>query len=73
MNRYSNIGKEGLIKEGVFVRFPELIPAGTENYWESSYHKKLLIIGESNYFEDNTDSVFKNPEAWYSHINLKTT
>lgn len=65
MNRYSNIGKEGLIKEGVFVRFPELIPARTENYWKNSYHKKLLIIGESNYFEDNTDSVFKNPEAWY--------
>ncbi len=64
-NHYSNIGKRGIIKEGVFVRFPELVPASQENYWNSTMHKKLLIIGESNYFNDHTDSVFKNPEAWY--------
>lgn len=64
-NHYSNIGKDGIIKEGVFVRFPELVPASQENYWNSTKHKKLLIIGESNYFNDHTDSVFKDPEAWY--------
>ena len=59
---YSNIGKGGIVKEGVFNRFPDLIPAGN---WDSDKHKKLLVIGESNYFDDNVDSVFKNPEAWY--------
>ena len=59
---YSNIGKGGIVKEGIFNRFPDLIPAGN---WDSDKHKKLLVIGESNYFDDNVDSVFKNPEAWY--------
>ena len=64
-NHYSNIGKGGVVKEGIFVRFPELVPASQENYWNSKKHKKLLIVGESNYFDDNVDSVFKDPQAWY--------
>ena len=64
-NHYSNIGKDGIVKEGIFVRFPELIPASQDNYWNSSKHKKLLIVGESNYFNDDVDSVFKDSEAWY--------
>lgn len=65
-DRYSNIGRNGVVKEGIFVRFPDLIPASTDNYSNSEFHKKLLIVGESNYFEDGLDSVFKNPQEWYS-------
>jgi hypothetical protein len=65
-DKYSNIGKDGIVKEGIFVRFPELIPACQDNYWNSSKHKKLLIVGESNYFNDDVDSVFKDPQAWYT-------
>ncbi len=64
-NRYSNIGKGGIVKEGIFNRFPDLIPAFSDNYWNNATHKRLMIVGESNYFDDNTDSVFKNPEEWY--------
>ena len=65
-NRYANIGKGSIVEEGIFVRFPELVPASLENYWNSKKHKKLLIVGESNYFDDDVDSVFKDPQAWYS-------
>ena len=65
-NKYANIGKGSIVKEGIFVRFPELVPASLENYWNSKKHKKLLIVGESNYFDDDVDSVFKDPKAWYS-------
>jgi hypothetical protein len=64
-DKYSNIGRGGIVKEGVFVRFPELKPAGSDKYWESQLHKKLLIVGESNYFDDSIDSVFRDPEKWY--------
>ena len=66
MANWNEIGKE-LIKEGIFVRFPELIPAvGEPNYWNGE-HKKLLLVGESNYFEDKYESIsnFKKPEDWY--------
>lgn len=63
--RYDNIGKGGFVKEGVFVRFPDLIPACPDNWDSSSIHGKLMIVGESNYFKDDVDSVFKDPEAWY--------
>jgi len=65
-DKYSNIGKDGIVKEGIFVRFPELIPACPENWGNSNLHRKLMIVGESNYFDDNADSVFKDPEAWYT-------
>ena len=49
---YYGMGKD-LVKEGIFERFPELIPAVGDNYWrEDGKHKKLLLVGESNYFED---------------------
>ncbi len=63
--RYDNIGKGGIVKEGIFVRFPELIPASRDNYWNNPMHRKLMIVGESNYFEENVDSFFKDPEVWY--------
>ncbi|MBQ4407694.1 MAG: hypothetical protein II852_11895 [Bacteroidales bacterium] len=69
--RYSNVGKGGIVKEGIFVRFPDLAPAGTDNYWNSKTHGKLIIVGESNYFEDDVDSVFKDPEAWYKGEDTK--
>ena len=65
-NKYANIGKGSIVEEGIFVRFPELVPASLDNYWNSKKHKKLLIVGESNYFEDEVDSVFKDTQAWYS-------
>ena len=65
-NKYASIGKDQIVKEGIFVRFPELVPASLDNYWNSKKHKKLLIVGESNYFDDNVDSVFKDPQAWYT-------
>ncbi|MBR5957992.1 MAG: hypothetical protein IKZ99_06485 [Salinivirgaceae bacterium] len=70
-NRYSNIGKGGIVKEGIFNRFPDLIPAFSDNYWSNARHKKLIIVGESNYFDDNADSVFKNPEKWYKGDDLQ--
>ena len=47
-NRFANIGKDQIVEEGIFVRFPELVPAFTDKYWNSKKHKKLLIVGESN-------------------------
>ena len=69
-NHYSNIGKDGIVKEGIFVRFPDFEPASKENYWNSNKHRKLLIVAESSYFEDEAESVyksvFKDPVAWYT-------
>lgn len=64
-DKYSNIGKDGIVKEGIFVRFEELIPACPENWGYSNLHHKLMIVGESNYLKDNVDNVFKDPKAWY--------
>jgi hypothetical protein len=66
MANWNKIGKE-LIKDGIFVRFPELIPAvGEPNYWNGE-HSKLLLVGESNYFKDDLESksVFIDAEKWY--------
>lgn len=64
---YFGIGKE-IVKEGVFERFPELIPAVGDNYYrKDNVHGKMLLIGESNYFND-TDiqaSDFKDERKWY--------
>lgn len=45
---YHGIGMD-IVHGGIFERFPELIPYVGENYY-SSNHKKLIFIGESNYF-----------------------
>ena len=53
-NKFCNIGLGGTVTEGIFVRFPDLIPVVREHYWrEDGRHSKLLLIGESNYFDDN--------------------
>ena len=62
--KYSNIGKGGVVKEGIFVRFPDFAPACDDKDW-SKTHSKLIIVGESNFFTDDVPSVFKDPEAWY--------
>ena len=65
---YYGIGKEGIVKEGIFERFPDLRPAVGEYYWrEDGQHKKMLLVGESNYFDDNDipDSDFRDVEKWY--------
>lgn len=61
---YSEIGKGGIVKEGIFNRFEKLEPALLDNYW-SDKHRKLMIVAESNYFRNDVDSVFKDPNAWY--------
>ena len=69
---YDNIGKGGIVKEGIFVRFPELIPACDERWWNDNlWHSRLLIVGESSYFNDDTPSVFKNPDLWYKGKDTK--
>lgn len=74
-----NLVKEGVfenfpdLKEGIFERFPELIPAvGEPNYWKGE-HSKLLLVGESNYFEDKFESIsdFKDFENWYTSDNCR--
>lgn len=65
-NRYSDIGEGGIVKEGIFVRFPLLIPSDLPNDWGSSnFHNKLMIVMESNYFKGDENSVYRDPEAWY--------
>jgi hypothetical protein len=63
------IGKE-IVSEGLFERFPELVPAVGDKYW-SDNHSKLLLIAESNYFSDEMEnkSVFKDAEKWYKEQN----
>jgi len=73
-----NIVKEGIfkdfpnLKEGVFERFPELKRQGSENYWQGE-HKILLLVGESNYFEDTLESIcdFKDFHNWYTSVNCR--
>lgn len=73
-----NLVKEGIFKDfpnltkGVFERFPELKPQGGENYWQGE-HKILLLVGESNYFEDKLESIydFKNFNNWYTSENCR--
>ena len=65
---YYGIGGD-IVDGGVFERFPELIPAvGYPHYWrEDGAHKKMLLVGESNYFNDNDApfSDFCDAEKWY--------
>ena len=65
MEKYKGIGSE-IIEGGIFERFPQLIPKGGENYWQGK-HSKLLLIGESNYFKNDMESIsdFKVAEDWY--------
>jgi len=68
---FEKIGTE-IVSEGIFERFPDLVPAIGEKYVSDS-HKKLLLIGESSYFPDNLDeskSVFKDAEKWYKGKNV---
>lgn len=60
------------LQEGIFERLPELKPAVGDNYW-SDNHSKLLLIGESNYFEDKFESIsdFKDFKNWYIDENCR--
>ena len=71
---YYNIGSGGIVKEGIFERFPELIPAVGDHYWrEDGLHKQMLLVGESNYFDDNdvSHSDFRDAEKWYKCADAK--
>jgi len=63
---FENIGKE-IVSEGIFERFPKLRPYVGANYDNSNKHKKLLVIVESNYFDESVaeKSVFKDTQMWY--------
>lgn len=66
---YAHIGKGGIVKEGIFVRFPELIPAVGDGYWRTDdKHCKMLLVAESNYFDDNdiANCDFLDAEKWYT-------
>ena len=70
---YFNIGNE-IVKEGIFERLPELRPAIGGHFWrEDGKHKKMLLIGESNYFDDNDIPIsdFLNAEKWYKAKDAK--
>ena len=56
MENYGEILKN-IKEEGIFVRFPELKPFEGANYYNEKIHSKLLLIGESNYFEDKFVSI----------------
>ena len=76
MNReeLNGIGKDGIVSEGIFVRFPELVPVCREHYWrEDGKHKKLLMVAESNYFNDADvpNSDFRDAERWYKAADAK--
>ena len=66
---YAHIGKGGIVKEGIFARFPELIPAVGDGYWRTDdKHCKMLLVAESNYFDDNdiANCDFLDAEKWYT-------
>lgn len=68
------IGKGGIVEEGVFVRFPELVPAVGDCFWrEDNAHRKMLLVGESNYFNDSDIpySDFLQPQEWYCNPDAK--
>lgn len=54
---YHGIGKD-IVLNGIFERFPELIPYVGENYY-SDNHKRLIFIGESNYFPASFDPLLE--------------
>ena len=73
-DRFNNIGLGGTVAEGIFVRFPDLIPGVCNHYWrEDGRHGKLLLIGESNYFDDSdaAHSDFNDAERWYKAADAK--
>lgn len=64
---FHRIGTD-IIPSGIFERFPELIPCVGVNYERADgKHKKLLFIGESNYFDKELEavSVFQDANEWY--------
>lgn len=55
-----------LSSENIFERFRDLEPAIGKKYGLNNL-RKLLVVAESNYFEDDMEarSVFKDAEKWY--------
>ena len=65
---FHEIGKGGTVKEGIFNRFPELVPTFPANFGDNERkHKSLLLIAESNYFDnrDINNSDFLDADKWY--------
>jgi len=66
MEKYNEIINQ-IKEEGIFVRFQKLKPFEGTNWNIDKNHSKLLLIGESNYFEDELESTsnFKVAKDWY--------
>lgn len=67
MEKYNEIINQ-IKEEGIFARFKELKPFKGPNWDNDKNHSKLLLIGESNYFPNELESIsnFKVAEDWYS-------
>ena len=67
--QYFGIGKD-VVKEGIFERLWPLIPVASAKYYDTSLHKKLLLVAESNYMDEheynNRDyCVCSNPQDYF--------
>lgn len=67
--RYYHIGND-VVSEGIFERFWPLAPFASEKYFDTSRHKKLLLVGESNYMDESEYQnkeycVCSNPSDYY--------
>lgn len=61
---YYGIGKYGIVKEGIFERFPELIPAVGKHYGrKDGKHNKMLLVGGYDFYIDNVVSL--DAKKWY--------
>jgi|APMed6443717190_1056831.scaffolds.fasta_scaffold07521_3 hypothetical protein len=65
---FNNIGKD-VISEGVFERFPKLVPYIDSTHYDTRKHKRLLVISESNYINSNND-IFRVPDDWYKSTTI---
>lgn len=74
-NEFYFVIKSSIVSEGIFERFPLLIPKAGKHYWrEDGRHCKMLLVGANNYFdkpEDKKESVFSNSELWYTGKDVK--
>ena len=49
---YLKIGKGGIVKEGIFERFPDLVPACNDNYWLKAIIAMVIFFDFCNIFNE---------------------
>lgn len=47
LQKINQIGKDGIVREGIFVRFPDLLPAVRVHYIGDNYIKQANILDEA--------------------------